>query len=69
MTEIGSKYSFTIQTLEHKVQLTKKEINSEYSYNAIVPKMPFLDESKDDIDSYLRRFERYATEQKWKEDI
>lgn len=30
--------------------------------------MPFLDKSKDDIDSYLRRFERYAKAQKWKED-
>ena len=27
--------------------------------------MPYFDELKDDIDSYLRRFERYATAQKW----
>lgn len=30
--------------------------------------MSFFDESKDNIDSCLRRFERYATAQKWKED-
>lgn len=66
MEEIESKYRLTIQTLEHKLQLTEKETNSEHSNNAKVPKMPFLDESKDDIDSYLRRFERYATAQKWK---
>lgn len=68
MEEIESKYRLTIQTLEHKLQLTEKETNSEHSNNAKVPKMPFLDESKDDIDSYLRRFERYATAQKWKKD-
>ena len=27
--------------------------------------MPFFDEVKDDIDSYLRRSERYAAAQKW----
>ena len=27
--------------------------------------MAFFDEVKDDIDSYLRRFERYAAAQKW----
>lgn len=64
MEEIESKYRLTIQTLEHKLQLTEKETNSENSNNAKVPKMPFLDESKDDIDSYLRRFKRYATAQK-----
>lgn len=33
--------------------------------SAQVPIMPFFEETKDDIDSYLRRFERYATAQKW----
>lgn len=68
MEYIESKYRFTIQTLEHKLQLTEKETNSEHSNNAKVPKMPFLDESKDDIGSCLRSFERYTTAQKWKED-
>lgn len=29
------------------------------------PKLPFFDDTKDDIDSYLRRFERYSELQKW----
>ena len=31
------------------------------------PKLPHFDESKDNIDSYLRRFERYASLQEWPE--
>ena len=31
------------------------------------PKLPHFDESKDNIDSYLRRFERYASLQDWPE--
>ena len=29
------------------------------------PRLPHFDETKDNIDSYLRRFERYASLQKW----
>jgi len=29
------------------------------------PKLPHFDDSKDDVDSYLRRFERYAELQNW----
>jgi len=32
------------------------------------PKLPHFDESKDNIDSYLRRFERYAVLQDWPAD-
>ena len=32
------------------------------------PKLPSFDENKDNIDSYLRRFERYATLQRWPKD-
>ena len=31
-------------------------------------KLPHFDEHKDNIDSYLRRFERYAALQDWQED-
>ena len=34
-----------------------------------VPKMPPFDENNDEMDSYLRRFERYAIAVKWKKDI
>lgn len=30
------------------------------------PKIPYFEDGKDDMDSYLRRFERYAISQKWK---
>ena len=33
------------------------------------PKIPVFEEGKDEIDSYLRRFERYATAQKWRPDV
>ena len=29
------------------------------------PKMPYFDDSKDKMDSYLSRFEKYATANKW----
>jgi len=31
-----------------------------------VPKMPYFDEERDFMDSYLGRFERFAETQKWK---
>ena len=31
-----------------------------------VPKMPYFDEERDFIDSYLGRFERFAESQKWR---
>ena len=29
------------------------------------PKLPAFDDTNDNIDAYIRRFERYATSQKW----
>ncbi|XP_061176104.1 uncharacterized protein LOC133185059 [Saccostrea echinata] len=68
MEEIESKLMHTIQTLEQKLAVKELEMKSENSSNAKFPKMPVFDEVKDDIDSYLRRFERYAAAQKWKLD-
>ncbi|XP_065930626.1 uncharacterized protein [Magallana gigas] len=64
--ELESKYRATIFHLEQQLKETKVDIAS-YS-SAKIPKMPFFDEVKDGIDSYLRRFERYAEAQKWKPD-
>lgn len=61
--EAESKYKETLLKLEQQLEETKAEISSNAS--AQVPKMPFFKETKDDIDSYLRRFEHYATAQKW----
>ncbi|XP_061184347.1 uncharacterized protein LOC133192347 [Saccostrea echinata] len=68
MEEIESKLMHTIQTLEQKLAVKELEMKSENSSNAKFPNMPVFDEVKDDIDSYLRRFERYAAAQKWKLD-
>ena len=35
---------------------------------AKTPKLPAFDEGKDEMDSYLLRFERYTTAQKWKKE-
>ena len=35
---------------------------------AKTPKIPAFDEGKDEMDSYLLRFERYARAQKWKKE-
>ena len=35
---------------------------------AKAPKIPAFNEGKDEMDSYLLRFERYATAQKWEPD-
>ena len=64
MEDLEGKYKFIIDKLEQK--LAVKETSSESFSNAKVPKMPFFDGVKDDIDSYLRLFERYSTAQKWK---
>lgn len=63
IAEAESKYKETLLKLEQQLQETKADMSSNAS--AKVPKMPFFEETKDDIDSYLRRFERYATAQKW----
>ena len=53
----------------------KSEINEHFASGNISntqirgPKIPPFEDGKDEIDSYLRRFERYATAQKWNPDI
>lgn len=37
--------------------------------SAKMPKLPTFDDTKDEIDSYLNRFERYARAQGWKKEI
>lgn len=51
MEEI-EKYKLVIHTLERRLTMKEKETNLESFINAKVPKMPFFDEVKDDIDSY-----------------
>ena len=46
-------------------EIRQKERASDGSVKAGVPKIPPFDETKDEIDSFLRRFERYALSMKW----
>ena len=45
----------------------KKEVSREKS-KAKSPKLPPFEENKDELDSYLARFERYALAQGWCKD-
>ena len=44
-----------------------RNANSGYSGTGFIkaPKMPYFDEDKDFMDSYLNRFEQFATSQRW----
>ena len=50
---------------DKKVDDTEDEISFRKSLGK-VPKMPYFDEERDFMDSYLGRFERFAESQKWK---
>ena len=50
-----------------KVKLEKQK--AEKAAHARDPKLPYFVESKDKIDSYLSRFEKYATANEWKKSV
>ncbi|VDH94557.1 Hypothetical predicted protein [Mytilus galloprovincialis] len=59
-----------LQKLTHSQKMEELSKQAELPQLVIRgPKIPAFEEGKDEIDSYLRRFERYATAQKWKPDI
>jgi len=50
---------------------TDQDSGSEQSSTFVkvkMPKMPYFDETKDCMDSYLNRFERFAEAQAWRKD-
>ena len=53
-----------LELLQAEAKVRSYDTSSKVAAKA--PKMPPFEESKDDIDSYLRRFERYAHAQGWK---
>ena len=65
------QYKLTQQDLENKqkideLHLKSSEKSSEtHASTPKFPKIPPFEDGKDDMDSYLRRFERYAGVQKW----
>ena len=56
-----------LQRAVFKVELEKQK--AEKAAHARDPKLPYFDESKDKMDSYLSRFEKYATANEWKKSI
>ena len=72
------KHSFEMQQLELTRQLELQRASfkndlgkqsSEKLAHARDPKLPYFEESKDKMDSYLSRFEKYATANKWDKSV
>ena len=72
------KHSFEMKHLELMGQLEVQRANfktelekqkSEKLAHARDPKLPYFEESKDKMDSYLSRFEKYATANKWDKNV
>ena len=55
--------SVEVQRASFKTELEKQK--SEKLAHARDPKLPYFEESKDKMDSYLSRSEKYATANKW----
>ena len=56
-----------VQRASFKTELEKQK--SEKLAHARDPKLPYFGESKDKMDSYLSRFEKYATANKWDKNV
>ena len=61
------KGQMDLQSAVFKVELEKQK--AEKAAHARDPKFPYFDESKDKMDSYLSRFEKYATVNEWKKSV
>lgn len=59
------------EKLRHDKEMKERELNCSYqaSMKAPLPKLKCFDEKKDDIDSFLYRFENHAKLNKWPEEI
>ena len=67
------EFKYHLQDKQHKDKLEKLEAQKALTQPretimAKSPKIPAFNKGKDEIDSYLLRFERYATAQKWEPD-
>ena len=56
-----------VQRATFKTELEKQK--TEQLAHARDPKLPYFEESKDKMDSYLSRFEKYATANKWDKNV
>ncbi len=53
--------------LQKQQQASTPETNQSILEGLVHPKLPFFNVSRDDLDAYLERFERFATSQNWPE--
>ena len=64
------KGQMNLQRAVFKVESEKQNAeNAGKAAHARDPKLPYFDESKDKMDCYLSRFEKYATANEWKKSI
>ena len=61
-----------LEFLEKEIELEKikkheekLKVDPSIKHNIKVPKLPAFDQEKDDMDAYLKRFERYEESLKW----
>ncbi len=62
------RHELEMKKLELQERERQSPLNSsvtETTSGRSIPKLPVFDDSKDEIDSYLQRFERFAQNQKW----
>ncbi len=64
MVELRNEYDIELARAEHGVGRVKEEDSAE-SRVPRGPKLPYFDEDRDSMDSYLARFERYSEVQRW----
>ena len=67
------EFKCQLQDRQHEDELERLEAQKALTQpretiKAKAPKIPAFNEGKDEMDSYLLRFERYATAQKWEPD-
>ena len=67
------EFKCQLQDRQHEDELERLEAQKALTQpretiKARAPKIPYFNEGKDEMDSYLSRFERYATAQKWEPD-
>ena len=67
------EFKCQFQDRQHEDELERLEAQKAFTQpretiKAKAPKIPAFNEGKDEMDSYLLRFERYATAQKWEPD-
>ena len=62
-----------LEKLKLQMQIKELGVDSpptlvDFGVKGLHPKLPIFDENKDDMDAFLKRFERFAVSQSWPEE-